>query len=252
MKHAPIVWTICVALLTPGALAETKSPPSKVDADALAALNRMSAELRTHQNIALKSDITMEDVLESGQKLQYAGTVEIQAHRPDRFKMSISSDLKNRDVYYDGKSVTVFSPRLGFYASFPAPETIAKTLAKANDEYGITLPLSDLFQWGVDPSLPARLQEGFLVKEGEHVGGQTCNHYAFRQKNADWQVWIAQNGPPLPCKLVITDRGDPSLPQYTAMTHWSFPDTIADNVFAFAAPPTAHKIVIARLGGAKP
>jgi hypothetical protein len=248
MRRALIAWTTFLALLGPAATAAA-APPSPVDADALAALNRMGAELRTHQNISLKSDVTMEDVLDNGQKLQYTGTVEIQAHRPDRFKIAISSDLKNRQVYYDGKSVTVFSPRLGLYASFPAPDTIGKTLAKANDEYGIELPLSDLFAWGTDPALPARLKEGFLVNEGEHVGGQACNHYAFRQQNVDWQVWIAQSGPALPCKLVITDRSDPAAPQYTAVTHWSFPGAIPDTVFAFAAPANTHKIVMAKANG---
>ena len=223
-----------------------------VDPDALAALNRMGAELRTHNTIALRADVVNEDVLDDGQKLQYTGTVDIQAQRPNRFKISLVSDIKNRQVFYNGKTVTVFSPRLGVYASFDAPDTIAKTLAKANDQYGIELPLSDLFAWGTDPTLPARLQEGFQVNTGEHVAGQVCDHYAFRQKQVDWQIWIAQSGPPLPCKLVITDKSDPAMPQYAAVLHWSFPGSIADTVFAFAAPANTHKIVIAKVDGGKP
>jgi hypothetical protein len=236
----------------PGAVppAQTRggNAPSGVDAAALAALDRMGAELRAHQNFDVKSDVTTEDVLGSGQKLQYAGTLETQARRPNGFRISMVSDLKERQIYYDGKAVTVYSPRLGYFASFPAPDTIAKTLAVAKDRYGIELPLADLFAWGTDTSLVARIKSAFLVRD-EHVGGQLCDHYAFRNERVDWQIWIAKNGPPLPAKLVITSRDDPSMPQYTAVLHWSFPASIPDSVFAFAPPPAAKKIAFATPGG---
>ncbi len=228
---------------------------SAVDADALAALDKMGAELRTHQNFDVKSDITMEDVLGSGQKLQYAGTLETIARRPNGFRISMVSDPKNREIYYDGRNVTVFSPRLGYYGSFAAPGTIKATLQKAKDQYGIELPLADLYAWGTDPSLVGRIKAGFFVRE-DHVGGRACNHYAFRQQRADWQIWIASNGPALPCKLVITNTSDPAQPQYTAVMHWSFPNSIPDSTFAFVPPSNAKKIEMAtiatvRLAGGK-
>ena len=100
------------------AASDTATSASQIDPDAMAALDKMGAELRSHNNFDMKADITHEDVLGSGQKLQYAGTVEVEARRPDRFKMSVVSDLRDREIYYDGKAVTVFSPRLGYYASF--------------------------------------------------------------------------------------------------------------------------------------
>lgn len=219
---------------------------SDVDADALAALDKMGTELRTHSNFDVKSNVTMEDVLGSGQKLQYEGTLETIARRPNGFKISMVSDNKNRQVYYDGKNVTVFSPRLGYYASFQAPDTIKATLVKAKDQYGIELPLADLYAWGTDPALVKRVKSGFFVRQ-DHVNGQACNHFAFRQERVDWQIWIAANGPALPCKLVITNTSDPAQPQYTAVMHWTFPNSIPDNTFAFTPPANAKKIAIATL-----
>lgn len=222
---------------------------SGIDPDAMAALDQMGAALRAHNTLDVKADVTTEDVLGDGEKLLYAGTVEVQAQRPDRFRISTKSDTRNREFYYDGKSVTVYSPRLGLYAAFPAPATIAQTLDKASKEYDVEMPLADLFSWGVDKSLAARVQSAFMVRP-EHVGGQICNHYAFRQPRVDWQVWIAKDTS-LPCKIVITDRTDPSMPQYTSVLRWSFPASIGENVFAFAPPSGAHKIVIAKLGADK-
>jgi hypothetical protein len=226
--------------------AKQASSASQVDPDAIAALDKMGTELRSHNTFDMKADVTKEDVLDDGQKLMYAGTVQIQARRPDRFRISVNSDIKNREIYYNGKTVTVFSPRQGYYASFDGGPTINDTLKIAEEKYGVELPLSDLFRWGTDPSMKSRIKSAFLVRPA-HINGQLCNHYAFRGERADFQIWIQQNGPALPCKLVITNRNDPSMPQYTSVMHWSFPTTIADNTFAFTPPSTARRIQMASL-----
>lgn len=224
----------------------SKQTAGQLDPDAMAALDKMGAELRSHQTFVLKSEVTNEDVIGDGEKLQYMGTVEIQARRPDRFKIEYASEQRHRVFFYDGKTVTVFSPRQGYYATFDAPPTILATLQQASDKYDIDFPLSDMFTWGTDPSMKGRIKSAFLV-DPEKINGQTCNHYAFRGERADFQIWIQQNGPALPCKLVITNRNDPSMPQYTSVMHWSFPDSIPDNVFAFEAPADAKRIRMATL-----
>jgi hypothetical protein len=248
MKYLGTGGMVAALIVASGvAAAAQTSEKHDVDANAMAALTKMSTALAAHKTFVLKADVTNEDVLEDGQKLQYAASVEIQAQRPNRFKLAVVSDAQAREMYYDGKQVTVFSPRLGMYASFAAPPTILQTVEKARDRYDIELPLADLFTWSTDKTMAARVTSAFFVRP-EHVGGQTCDHYAFRQANVDWEMWLAQGDTPLPCKLVITDKRDPSMPQYSAVLHWSFPSTpIADNVFAFQPPATAHKIVISEV-----
>jgi len=55
---------------------------------ALAALDRMGAALRAQQTVNVHSEVTAEDVLTTGQKLQYGGTVDIVARRPNRIRMT--------------------------------------------------------------------------------------------------------------------------------------------------------------------
>jgi hypothetical protein len=237
----------CAAMLLLSVQATPAPAPRvspNVDPDAMAALELMGAALRARNTFVMNADVTDEDVLDSGEKLQFAGTIEVRARRPDRFKLSIISDIKDRQIYYDGKQVTVYAPRLGVYGQFTAPATIAQTLRAARERYDIELPLADLFTWGTDNSAASKLTSGFLVRP-ETVQGRACNHYAFRQENVDWQIWIAAEGPQLPCKLVITNTADESRPQYTAVMRWTFPNTLADDVFAFRPPSIgANKIVI--------
>ena len=64
---------------------------------------------------------TTDDLLPSGQKVQFGGTVDLKIRRPDRLRMDITGDRRNERLYYDGKTFTVFGTNAGYYATFPAP-----------------------------------------------------------------------------------------------------------------------------------
>ena len=187
---------------------------------ALAALDRMGAALRSHQNVNVHADVTAEDVLTSGQKLQYGGTVDIVARRPDRIRMTQKMGKAERVLYFDGKNLTVASPKLGYYATAQSPGTIREMLTIAEDRYGMEVPLADLFDWGSNPSMAAKLTSAMYAGE-ETIGGQMCEHYAMRQQGLDWQVWIRKGQDALPCKLVLTKMSDPAMPQFSAVYSWS-------------------------------
>jgi len=224
------------------------APVTKPDADALAALNKMGEALRALTAFTVAADVTTEQVLDNGQKLQYGGDLKIEAQRPSGFKIQMDYDHKEREIYYDGKSLTLFAPKVGYYASVPAPATIGATLAAIQDKYGVEIPLADLFQLGVDPALTARIQSGFYVGP-EQVRGAACEHYAFRQEAADWQVWIRADGPALPCKMVITTTQDDALPQYVAVMSWDA-KAPAQAAYTFNPPAKAHRITVADVSAA--
>jgi hypothetical protein len=219
------------------------TPAAKPDPDALAALYKMGDALRSMGAFSLSADVTTDTVLESGQKLQTEGTLKIEALRPDKFKISVDTNHQAREFYYDGKSLTLFAPKVGYYASVPAPPTIRATLEAAKDKYGIEIPLADLFSLGTDPSLVARIKEGFDAGP-DVVAGKNCQHYAFRQEAVDWEVWIRSEGPALPCKIVITTVTDPAMPQYAATMKWQGGSPTADT-FTFTPPANAHRITVA-------
>ena len=47
------------------------------------------------------------------------------------------------------------------------------------------------------------------------IGGVECDHLAFRTKDVDWQIWIAQGARPYPCRYVITSRNVDQAPQFS-------------------------------------
>lgn len=225
----------------PAAQSRTVNPA--VDKVALDALSRMSAYLRTLQAFQVTGQNVREVVDDSDQKLQLLGTTSYKVKRPDGFAIEIAEDRKVREVFYDGKSLTVFAPRMGYYATVPAPSTIRQVLKLAAEKYDITVPLEDLFIWGTDEDWRGDLTYGYVVGYSR-VAGQDADQYAFRQKGVDWQIWIARGDKPLPLRVVITGTDDPARPQFESNLTWDTAPQFAANTFAFTAPAGATPIVI--------
>lgn len=242
---SPSLLALSLMLAAPTAAQGQEASTSQADARepaAMAALDRMGAALRKQTAFTVKADLTAEDVLIDGQKLQYGGTLDIAAKRPANLKMVLKMGPSERQLYYDGKSLTLYSPERNAYATAAAPGTIRETLAAAEDEYGLFIPLTDLFLWGDDPSIAARVTSAFYAGK-EAIGGQMCEHYALRQAAVDWQVWIREGDNALPCKLVITSADDPAMPQVSAVYHWQAESVPAADSFSFKPPEGALKIM---------
>jgi hypothetical protein len=204
----------------------------------------MGAYLRTLTTFGAAADVTSEEVLPTGQKVQYTGAIDMIATRPNRLRLNLDSTRKRRQYYYDGRTLTVYSPRQGYYATLDAPPTIGEMIRTFGERYDIVIPLADLFAIGDDPAIMARIQSGFFVGT-EAVDDQTCDHYAFRQEKADWQIWIRDDdAQPLPCRIVITSREDPALPQYEARMTWNLQPVVTAETFTFTPPEGADRIPV--------
>lgn len=242
MKHHGFIGSwLAMALVL---VATPAAAQDGVEPEASAALDRMGAALRALPGFSGHADVTTEKVLDSGQKIQHGGTLDFQVRRPDGIKIVATSDRQARQIYYDGTSMTIFAPRMGFYGSFAAPSTIGLVIDLASTKYGIEIPLADLFLFGVDQTMTMRIKSGFVVGT-ETINGALCEHYAFRQELVDWQLWIRRDQTALPCKLIVTSTDDPSMPQYSATLSWDTTTVPPAEAFAFVPPEGALKISFA-------
>lgn len=253
-----LMWVMLSSAAAPAVLAQ-EQPSQPVDSTemgnpvgterepaAIAALEKMGAYLRTLTTFAVEGVGSTEESLTTGQKVMYPGTIDLLASRPNRLRANVYSTRKRREFYYDGKTFTVFAPRQGFYAELAAPPTIKELLDKAQDRLGLVLPLSDLFELGTDPALTARITTAFFVST-DVVGGQVCNHFAFRQPDVDWQIWIRDGAQPLPCKWVITGTGDEGGLNYEMNFTWDLKPVVPANAFTFVPPTGADRIALASI-----
>ena len=185
--------------------------------------------------------LTTEEVLDDGQKLQFARNVNIVARMPDRLLAEIDGDILKRLYVYDGKTFTGAALRAGYYATVAAPPSIGELVDFVNKS-DIDLPLVDLFLWGGPRSDTKAIRSAVDVGPGR-VAGVSCQHYALRQPGLDWQIWIQLGDHPLPRKLVLTTTDDEARPQFSAIINWNLAPSFGEGTFTFVPPPGVVKAV---------
>jgi hypothetical protein len=230
-------------------LATTDQAPSadnssEIDQGAIDAVKKMSAYLRTLKSFQVIDNSSQDDVLENGLIVQTSSRIDLLAEPPNRLRVEVISDEKHRLYLYDGKNFTVWARVVNYYATVPAPPTIAELFTIADETYGIDLPLYDLFFWGTHDDDISRIKTAVDLGPSE-VEGVTCEHYAFHQEGVDWQIWIQLGEFPLPRKLVITTLTDEARPQHSDTLAWNLAPSFNDGAFVFDAPADAKRIVLA-------
>jgi len=232
-----------ISALAAAPSSHAKSGPAKpaIEPEAISALHKMGEFLRNQQNFSVQARSTTDDVISSGQKVQYGGTIDLKVRRPDRLRMDITGDRRNERIYYDGKNFTVFADRVGYFATFPAPGTLDELKTVLEKRYAFDLPLADLFYWGTEHDGTSAIQRATRVGAA-NVEGFACDHFAFRQKDVDWELWIEQGGRPVPRKLVITTTTEKAKPQHGMVMNWDLSAKYDDSLFTFVPPATAHQI----------
>jgi hypothetical protein len=232
---------LAVGMFSGGAPAYAAPKRPTVDPAAIAALEKMAAFLRAQESFEVAGELTTDDVLRTGQKVQVGGTVSLKVRRPDRLRADVASDRKTERLVYDGNLFTVYQPKVGYYAQFAAPPNLRELVDVLEGRYGVDLPLADLFRLGTDEAQLRAIRGATLVGYST-VRGAPCAHYAFHQADVDWQVWIEEGAQPVPRKLVITTTSEKSHPQFTSVMTWTLGAKLDPQVFAFTPPTSARRI----------
>ncbi len=237
---------LAMALAAPGAHAQNAGPAASanvIDPAAIQALKDMGAHLQSLKRFHVATEVTGENVLADGQKLQHSATAEMDVVRPNMIRARMQSARSQRDLIYDGKTVTLFTPAQKYYSTVEFTGTIAELIAKLEERYAVEMPLSDLFLFGT-PAAPLDKFESAMNAGQDFIDDDLCDHYAFRKGKIDWQIWITTGSKPLPRKIVITNRADEARPQSVSWIDWNLKPTFKDSVFKFTPPKGATKIEI--------
>jgi hypothetical protein len=219
------------------------TPAVERDPAVLARLTQMGDYLRSLKSFVVKAETAKDEVLQSGQKLQFAGTVEYRYARPDKLRVTVKTDRKWREFYFDGKTLTQAAPRMGYYGSLEMPGKPGELMSDLAQRYGIDMPLADLFYWGTPASGVEDITSASLIGPAR-VGGIDCDHYALRQPGVDWQIWIERGAKPLPRRIVITTTDEVEQPQFSATLGWDLGAQTSASAFTYMPPKGAKRITM--------
>ncbi len=149
---------------------------------------------------------------------------------------------------FDGKTLTLLGKNQNIYEQQDVPGTVDNLVDELRKQ-NLPLPAADLLL--SDPYEALMLDVVDVKDLGSGViGGVECNYLAFRAKEVDWQIWIAQGERPYPCRYVISSTFMDGEPQYSIQIRdWKAGDEVAATDFSFKKPTDAKKVDLKNLEG---
>lgn len=222
--------------------AAEQAPPANDEStkNAKALVKAMSDYLAAQKAISLSYDSAFEVVTDQRQKLQLATSGTVDMVRPDKIRTTRKSGFSDTEMVFDGKTVSFLGKGKNAYIQAEAPGTVDNLIDQLRDKFHRQLPGADLLGSNVYDSLMTDVTDVKDLGSGV-INGKECDHLAFRAKDTDWQIWIAQGPAPYPCRYVITSKGVDQAPQFTmTIRDWKAGGAAGD--FSFKPPAGATKL----------
>jgi hypothetical protein len=224
--------------LTPaGRAAEAAGAPQPgISADAAAAILQMSKTLSANEfSFQARTIRVYQD--DQGQPLHIFHTEKAIVHRPDRLVVRRTGDDGATDLYYDGKTVTLFKANENKYARDDAPNTIDAMFDKVSDRLNVDFPLADFVDADPGKMLLTDVTSG-RVLDPVTIDGKPGRHLFFSQAGGiDLEIWLDQTEQATPRRLMVTYRLLAGQPSFIAeFSDWNFSAHPADAEFVFQPP----------------
>ena len=229
-----------------GVLAQTPTPPSSQAGTWLRTTDQVVDQvcdfLKAQQSFTFDMDVSYDDVLDSGAKVQYSAYQRVWVQKPNRLRSDYVGDERTTSFYYDGKSFTLYAPNLNYYSTKAAPNTLDAVLDQVEEKHGITIPMSNLVASNTCADMKSNVQRTMFIGV-DMVNRIPMYHILLLGSDRDYQIWVTQDKQPLLRKAIITYKTLPGSPQYTVfLSNWNFNPKIPADTFTFTPPQGASEI----------
>jgi hypothetical protein len=233
-------WAIVLA----AALAGTAAIPAGHADEAYAKkqFKAMSDYLGAQKAVSFDYDVSLELVSTQQQKIALASSGTVTLDRPDKLHLTRTGGFANVEMVFDGKTLTLWGKNSSLYTQLEAPGTIDQLVDVLRDKYHRPVPGADMLISDPYKELMPEVNDVKDLGAGV-IHGVECDHFAFRTKEVDWQIWIAQGARPYPCRYVITSKKVTGFPQYTLDTWgWKTGTEVASDSFKLEIPAGVKKL----------
>jgi hypothetical protein len=235
---APLVAARLVLLCA--ALVQTAAHADEADAKRL--LKSMSDYLASQKAISFDFDSSLDIVSTQQQRITLAASGSVILNRPDKLHVTRRGGFANMEMSFDGKTVTLLGKNSNMYAQVEAAGTIDQLVDVLRDKYHRPVPGADLLMSDPYKELMPEVTEVKDLGSGV-IRGVECDHLAFRTREVDWQIWIAQGATPYPCRYSITSRKVTGVPEYRLdVWNWKTGAQVAAGPFKLSIPSGAQKL----------
>jgi hypothetical protein len=233
---------ISIAMLALTILLGTLGQAKAEVADAKRIVKAMSDYMAGEKAISFGYDSILEVVTKDHQTIALASSGTVLLRRPDKVRATRRGGFADVEMLFDGKMLTMFGKNAKLYAQMDIPGSVDHLIDELKDKYDRPLPAADLLMTDINGQLMPDVTDIKDLGSGV-IGGIECDHFAFRNKEVDWQIWIAQGDHPYPCRYVIKSVKIPDGPSYSIQIRdFKTGDKVAADDFAFQNTTDAKKI----------
>lgn len=190
----------------------------------------MTDYMAGEQAISFDYDATLEIVTVDMMKIGLASSGSLLLQRPDKARMT-RAGVVDVELTYDGKAVSVIGKNLNVHTKIPMEGSVDEMIEALRFSYGVHAPAADLLSSDAFEIMMDNVIGGKDLGSGV-VGGEVCDHLAFRTMDTDWEIWIADGDVPRPCRFTITSRMMAMAPSYTVqISNWKSGTDVASDDF---------------------
>jgi hypothetical protein len=239
-QHAP------KAAATPTARSAASSFQPGLEPRAIDILKAASARLAAARSMSFTAVVSYESPSRLGPPLVYSTQSEVTLLRPDKLRVITLGDGPPSEFYYDGKTMTAFSPQENLVAIADAPPTIDAALEAAYHTGAIYFPFSDVIVADPYKDIADGLKIAFYIGQSRVVGGTTTDMVAYVTGDVFVQIWIGAQDklPRRVYAIYLNDRA--RLRHVLELSNWELDTAIPADAFVPAKAAGAARIAFAR------
>ena len=248
----------CIAVLMIGmahAWAEEgvsqKAPSSTAaaspDPRALSMLKLMSDTLSQAKSLRFQARSMAPIKSPNGMWVSLYGTSRVVKEGSDKLFAETRGDFFPYDFYFDGKTITAYSPAKNLYAEKAAPGTVDSVIEKAYREEGKSFPYADILRDQPYDLLTEGLVSAVYVGQSTFrplsgAANVKADHLVFSNKGVEWQIWIGTEDrlPRLVCATYLDNVGEPSY--IVEFGDWQIDEPVPPETFVFQNATQAAKV----------
>ena len=215
-----------------------QSPAASLDKRALDALKAMSDTLAQAKTVRFQARSMVPVRAPGGVWINLYGTSQVAMQGPDKLFAGTAGDFAPYDFYFDGKTITAYSPAKNLYAVKPAQATINAMIEEAYRVEGKSFAYADILVSEPYMVLTKGLTRALYVGQStirplSGSGSVKTDHLVFSNKGVEWQIWIGAEDH-LPRMVCATYLDDASEPSYTVeFGDWKLNEQIVPETFIF-------------------
>jgi len=217
----------------------TTNVQSDIEPLATQALKTMSNQLRAATSFSFTARIMREEPGTNGQTLDFFRHIDVEVQRPNKLRFNVRSDTSDVNLWYDGKNVTIMPANAKVYTVIAAPPTIDATLAMLKTKLETHTPLRPFLSTNPYAFLIDGVQSANEVGL-VNVDNKQFLHLAFREPNADWQLWLTGPDQVLPHRMAIIYKNLEDQPRVDVeFSNWNLNAQLPASAFIFSKPEGA-------------